>query len=445
MKRKFTYPLLIIIFLGLTAFVVVRYNSAPKGIKDVYPLKERKGQTALLPEWQGIKARSNDLVWIVREDPKDIKSRIALASLYIQEARTTGDYTYYNEAALKYIDEVLLMNPTQFDALVLKSVVELSKHHFSEALETAYTARKINPYNAFIHGILVDGNVEMGNYKEAVLNSDQMMGIRPDIRSYSRVSYLREIHGDYNGAIEAMKLAVEAGGHGEESRAWSRVQLGKLYELTGDTLAAKMHYTIALEERPGYAPALAGLGHIQIGSKNYKAAINYYLQAENNMTDYSYREQLSQLYQLTGEKQKAEELRSAIIKELTSPETQEEESNSHHSDMELSVIYIKNNNAEKALQHALAEYNRRPENIDVNQALAWAYFHNSNLDKAVYHIGKALSTGSKNPELLCQAGLINHKKGDVGKARQFLEEGLKNNPNIDPQLKQQAQATLQIL
>jgi hypothetical protein len=54
---------------------------------------------------------------------------------------------------------------------------------------------------------LVDGNVEMGNYATAIEEADKMISIRPDIRSYSRASYLREIHGDYPGAIDAMKLA----------------------------------------------------------------------------------------------------------------------------------------------------------------------------------------------------------------------------------------------
>ena len=53
-----------------------------------------------------------------------------------------------------------------------------------------------------------------------------MVDIRPDIRSYSRVSYLREIYGDYPGAIEAMKMAVDAGVAGDEATEWARIQLG---------------------------------------------------------------------------------------------------------------------------------------------------------------------------------------------------------------------------
>ena len=141
-------------------------------------------------------------------------------------------------------------------------------------LAIAEKAQKINPYNALIYGILVDGNVEMGNYKAAVENSDKMDSIRPDIRSYSRISYLREIYGDYPGAIEAMKLAVGAGGAGDEPTEWTRIQLARLYENTGDLKNAEMHYMIALDERPGYPYATAGLGTYCNGKQRlYKSNI----------------------------------------------------------------------------------------------------------------------------------------------------------------------------
>ena len=64
-------------------------------------------------------------------------------------------------------------------------------------LIVAHKAQQVNPYNAYVYGLLVDGNVEMGNYDTAVAYADKMVGVRPDLTSYSRVSYLREIFGDY--------------------------------------------------------------------------------------------------------------------------------------------------------------------------------------------------------------------------------------------------------
>jgi len=145
----------------------------------------------------------------------------------------------------------------------------------------------------------------MGNYKAAIENADKMVSIRPDMRSYSRISYLREIHGDYPGAIDAMKMAVDAGPPGDESTEWTRVQLGHLYENTGDLKSAEMSYLISLQYRPGYAYAIAGRARIAVAAGDYNKAIAYYQQADSLVNDYSFKDQLAELYSLTGQKTKA--------------------------------------------------------------------------------------------------------------------------------------------
>lgn len=443
MNKKSTYFLLLLFFFGMTAFVVLRYSHKLKSQEVAfYPLQERQGAAAQLPEWASIKSTGDKLIRIVRETPGDIKSTLALVGLYIQEARVTGNYTYYDAAAMKYIEDVLAKEPNNFQALILKAILQLSQHHFSDALETANKAQKINPYNAFVYGIMVDGNVETGNYPAAVENSDKMMSIRPDIRSYARVSYLREIHGDYPGAIDAMKMAVEAGGYGDESTEWSRIQLARLYENTGELRTAEMHYTIALDERPGYGYAVAGLGHIAMARKDYARAISLYLQADATMNDFALKEQLAELYLLTGQKEKANALINNIIDQLTKAAKEGEQSINHHADKELAYVYLLTNDYDKALDHAMKEYDRRPDNIDVNEAVAWVYYKKGDAPKALPYIEKALRTHSKNPTLLCRAGTIYAKLGNQQKAKQLLQEALKSNPNIEVRLKEESAALL---
>ena len=277
MKKKFSYILLIVIFFTVSAFVIIRYTIHHARMEQAtYPLLHRKDTLGTSAEWVATRKMAQQLIDNIKSNPNDVKTSIALSTLYIQEARVTGNYIYYDAAALKYINGVLNTQPNNFEALTLKSLLYMSQHHFAEGLQIAEKAQKINPYNALIYGILVDGNVEMGNYKAAVENSDKMNSIRPDLRSYARISYLREIYGDYPGAIEAMKLAVGAGGAGDEPTEWTRIQLARLYENTGDLKSAEMHYMIALEERPGYGYAIAGLGHIAMGNKNYPKRCSHF-------------------------------------------------------------------------------------------------------------------------------------------------------------------------
>jgi tetratricopeptide (TPR) repeat protein len=85
-----------------------------------------------------------------------------LANIFILEARATGNYQYYDKAAMKYVNDALAKDPNNFEALTLKSLLYLSQHHFADGLAMAEKAEKINPYNAFLYGVLVDGHVEMG-------------------------------------------------------------------------------------------------------------------------------------------------------------------------------------------------------------------------------------------------------------------------------------------
>ena len=448
MKKNIIYIVLLVAFAGATGAIFYKYKSSkPVNSEENYTLLARKGATANDPEWLKIKAQAYKLQEAIKKNPKDSKSLIQLSTLYIQEARTTGNFAYYDKAAMKYVNDALAADTANFEALTLKSLLYLSQHHFADGLELAQKAKDKNPYNAFVWGIMVDGNVEMGNYDSAVANADKMISIRPDIRSYARASYLRDIYGDYPGSIDAMKMAVEAGRPGDESTEWSRIQLGHLYENTGDLLNAKMHYTISLENRPGYAYALAGLGRIALAEKDYNKAINYYTQADSSVTDFAIKEALADVYRQKGDKNKADEMEKEVIAEMTkeAQSGNNDQNIGHYVDKELAYAYLKINDFDNAEKHALLEYNRRPDNIDVNECVAWVYYSKGDYAKALPYIKTALKTNCKNPTLLCRAGLIYSKAGDKPLAKLTLEEALKSNPNITDNLKNESVTALQTL
>jgi tetratricopeptide (TPR) repeat protein len=271
-----------------------------------------------------------------------------------------------------------------------------------------------------------------------------MISIRPDIRSYSRISYLREIYGDIPGAIEAMKLAVDAGSPGTESTEWARVQLGKLYEQLGETEYADMHYTISLENRPGYPYALGGLARIAVRKKDYQKAIELYKRADSATNDYSFRDALVEMYRLTGNNEQSARIAKSIIGDMekTADARAKGDSSGHYADKEMAYAYLSVNNCDKAIEHALLEYSRRPANIDANETVAWAYYQKTDYSKAEQYIKVALQTGCQNPTLLCHAGLISAKIGDKPGARKYFQEALKNNPGMSPLLKEEAEQAL---
>src|SRR5436305_437325 len=165
MKKKNIYLLSIVIFCIAVAGIIVKYNYKKEAdAKKDYALLPRKGVLANSDEWKQAKHSSDSLLALIKDNPTDSKSQLRLAALYIQEARVTGNYAYYDVAAMKYINDVLNLDSLDFNGLVFKSLIYMSQHHFADGLVVAHKAQQVNPYNAYVYGLLVDGNVEMGDY-----------------------------------------------------------------------------------------------------------------------------------------------------------------------------------------------------------------------------------------------------------------------------------------
>lgn len=360
-------------------------------------------------EWDDVQNFYGTQRQAIIADKDALEPRLKLAELFIQEARVTGEHPHYYPAALQMLEEVLNritqadysnlkmeQKDLLFRALAAKASVQLSLHDFSNALETATKAVAINPHNAQIYGALVDAHVELGNYDKAVEMADKMVSIRPDLRSYSRVAYLREIFGDVNGAAEALDMAIKAGMPGQEATAWARLTLGNLHRTYGDWNKAEMQYQMILAERADYPFAIAALGEVEMHKKNYAKAEELLKKAASIIPEVGFYEQLAELYKMTGRTAEYEALVPEILNMM-----QEDMDKGHNMSLELAYLHTDlQPDYDKALQYTLREYQKRPANIDVNRLLAKIYAGKNDVAKAKGHIAKAAVTKSKHPELL---------------------------------------------
>ena len=445
MKKNYFSLIMIPVFLLATGFIILRYtNQKDADSKKLYQLQKRKAESSNDKQWMQLYKQAEAHLDKLRISPADTKSKLALASLFIEESRAYGNHAYYDEASLHFVNDVLQTEPKNFEASVLKSVLLLSQHRFEEAKAEAEKTKQLNPYNAYVYGILADANVELGNYTSAIENADQMVSIRPDIRSYSRVAYLREIHGDYPGAIDAMRMAVSAGAPGNEATAWARVQLAHLYENTGKVQEAAIQYSLALEERPGYAYALAGTGRLLLHENKPDEAIKYFLQADAQVEDVAFAEGLAEAYSQKGDKKEVGDLNNEIIKAINNHQhsASKEDKGHFHAGMELAYAYTSIGNYEEALTNAMTEHKRRPQNIDVNECVAWVYYKKGEAAKALPFIETALATKSVLPRLLARAALIYNQNNQKDKAANLLAAALSKNPVMENDLKKESKQLL---
>ncbi len=415
MKKTLTLVTFFVAFLIFASLTTLNScNSSEAKLKayvdDQNPLQipdllERKGELATAAEWKKTKEKTEELKAKLAVNADDVKTRLQLATIFITEQRITGEHHYYYTAIEKILNGVLSIDPKNFEANVYKASLRMSQHQFADALKIAEEAKAINPNNAYVYGILVDANVELGNYEAAIAASDKMQALKPSLEAYSRASYLREIYGDYPGAIAAMKLAVSAGLPGSEPQCWSRNVLADLYFNTGKLKEAKSTYEENLYLRPSYAPSMAGLAKVEAKMKNYNRAIALLDSANAIMPQSSFIEQTADVYAEMGDSKKASEKYTEVQKQLINDAS----TPGHSVSLELSRSFIKTNQWDSAKKYALMEYAIRPKNIDVNNDLAWIAYSQQDYAKAKEYIKAAEITGSKNPELLKRVAIINSK------------------------------------
>ena len=422
---------ILFVLIGFTIFSINTSCNFINAKADAYPtLLKRSDTTSISTEFKTLVDLYTKYTNNLKQDSNDDLSRIKLVELYISEARISGNLSYYHEASLKSLNTLIAKKTVTKDvlykALTYKATILLSLHQFTDAKIIATQALAMNPYDADIYGALVDANVELGNYQQAVVLCDKMMTIRPDIRSYSRISYLRQIMGDNVGAISAMRMAVESGAQGLENTEWARVQLGDLYLNTGHADTAKMLYESSIYVRPNYPYAEMGLAKVASAQNQIDTAIIHCKNAIRAMSESSFVSYLGELYKKKGDTKKANEIHHDVLKLVLEGEKENETKTfaKHNGHRELANAYLYTQQFDEALKHAKQDYQLRPQNIDANELMAWVYFLRNENASAKSHIEKALSTNSQNATLIYKASLIYEALGEKELSQEMKSKAL---------------------
>jgi tetratricopeptide (TPR) repeat protein len=377
----------------------------------------------------------------ISNDPTKTAAYVEMAQLFMNEARITGDHPYYYPAAKILLDKALSLEPNDFGALISLGSIQLSLHKFPEAAEIGKRAAAIAPHSNYPWGIICDASLELGDYATAVIAADSMVAIRPDLRSYARVSYLREIHGDLDGAIAAMDMAVKAGVPGREEKAWARYALGNLHLSRGDVRSAEKEFLVALNERPNYAFALAGLAKIHTMKHEYDAAIALLDSASGLVPEFSFAQMKADIYNVMGNHAEEQKLISEIEEMLA-----EDEASGHAMDREFAMLYATRGiKSDKAETYARKEYTKRPNNTDAQLSLAIALMRSNKLAEASELLSTAKKLSGKNPstELQAYASLVESKKGNTV-SLDVLRSILKQGSYLNPVLRKEIEQTIKI-
>jgi tetratricopeptide (TPR) repeat protein len=372
----------------------------------------------------------------LRAHPNDGTAATTLGDAYLQKVREVGDPSYYPKTE-QLFKHALAINGKDFDAMAGLGTLALARHDFAQGLAWGQRAIAVSAFFPAAYGVIGDAQIELGRYDEAVKTFQQMVDMRPDLTSYSRVSYARELYGDIPGAIDAMQRAEVAGSARAESIAWTQVQIGNLHFNQGDLDGATTQYNASLATLDGYVYGLAGLAKVAAARGDLPGAITLYTQAIQTMPLPEFVIALGDVYTAAGQP-------DAAAKQYALVDAMEQlyRQNGVDTDVEMALFDADHDRTlDQGLKQAEAGYKKRPS-IKAADVLAWTLYKTGKAQEAEQYSQQALRLGTKDALLLFHAGMIESAVGHRDIAIADLQQALAINPHFSILYAPRAQAEL---
>ncbi len=350
----------------------------------------------------------------IAKHPDHAQSYDALAMAYARRARETSDVEYYAKAE-ETLQRSFALAPDNYEGLKTQAWLELGRHEFAKALETATKLNKKVPDDVIVYGYLADANTELGNYKEAVAATQWMLDLRAgNIPGLARAGYQRELHGNISGALELMQMAYGSTPSSEtEDRAWLLTQMAHLSFVAGDLPKAEGYANGALVMFPGYHYALGMLSQVRIAQKRYDEAVQLLRTRYANAPHAENLLPLAEALELAGQTDEADKA-FAEFERKSLAETNIADNSNH----ELIAYYVDDaHQPGKALEVAKREIARRKDVFTLD-CYAWALAAIGDYQAANAQIQKALQVGVKDPKILAHASVIVQHLNDTAKSLQ---------------------------
>jgi tetratricopeptide (TPR) repeat protein len=371
----------------------------------------------------------------LRSIPTDWRSFASLGLAYVQQARITTDPTLYPKAEGALRRSIRIHPDDNEVAWVGMASLAAARHDFGDALRWGERARRVNPYDGNVYGVIGDAQLELGRYHQAFATFQTMADTLPGLASYARASYVLELRGDVVGAVRAMTSALGFAGSPADA-AWASYQLGELYFTTGRIEQARAAYRRAVQVDPEYVPPLAGLARVAWARGDLDGAIRGFVRVTARVPSPEYVIALGDLYELAGDESAA-----ARQYNLVRVEEQLFRANGVNIDLEQALFEADHGDAVGALRAARQEWAKR-HSIHVADALAWALYANGRYARAAGFERRALALGTRSALFLFHAGMIQRALGHDRSARRFLAQALDVNPFFSIRYADDARALL---
>lgn len=284
----------------------------------------------------------------LHELPQDKDSWARLGSSYVELARVTADPAYYAKAegALKNAGDTGL-------AAIGMGTLANSRHDFPTARDWAQKAITALPSSSEAYGVLADALTQLGDDAGAQDAVQKMLDLKPNTASFARASFHFELHGDVDGARDAMQRALKAATTPEEI-AFCRYRLGELAFDHNRLDEAAQHYEQGLAARGDDMTLTQGMAKITAARGEIPVAIESYRRLVARAPLPQYLQEYAELLEANGRTDEA-----ARQYDVLSEQQRLMESQGASDDLAAALVAADRGDGMQALRRAETEWSRR--------------------------------------------------------------------------------------
>jgi tetratricopeptide (TPR) repeat protein len=406
------------IAVGAVAFRPTETEAVPAATGEIEPLSPAGSGADLDATIARLQAR-------LRDGAPDARAFASLGLAYLQKGRVTADPSWFPKAEGAFERSLAIAPNRNPDAFVGQGLLANARHDFASGRRWAERAVDAAPYDSEGYGVLSDALIESGDYVRADRILQKMIDLKPDLASFARVSYARELRGDVAGAIFAMERAGDAAGEIGPDAAWVESHLGDLYFGSGRVRRAAVHYRRARAMDPAGYLSLAGLARIAAARGELERAIGLMRRVTHIYPTPAYLALYGDLLQASGDTAGARRAYETVV-----AEDQLFRAGGVLPDVEITLFFA-DRGLKPARNVAIAreQHASRPS-VRVADALAWALYADGRPQRAIAYSNEALRLGTKDALFYFHHGMISKALGDEAAAESSLRTALTLNPHF---------------
>jgi tetratricopeptide (TPR) repeat protein len=361
----------------------------------------------------------------LRRQPEDAPLWARLGAAYTEQARVTGDPSYYGRAQ-GALDRSLQIEPADNgEALIGLGQLANARHDFAAARDYGEQARPLRPYTGDVYGVLVDAYAQLGQPEAATAALESMLSVEPGLAAFTRASYDLELRGRVDDAKAALERALSAASSPEDV-AFCRYYLGELAWNNGDVEEAAAQYAAGLDARADDVALLQGMAKVAYAQGRTDDALAAYLEITTRVPLPGYLLEYGEMLQAAGRTEDAQAQYDvlAVQQQLYAAEGSTD-------DQVAALIAADHGEPAEALRLAEAEWERR-QSIFSADSMAWALYVNGRHDEAITFADRAAELGWRNASYFYHRGMILAALGRTDEAIATLTDALAINPYFNP-------------